>query len=204
MNDSRALMAPAAERNRTPILDILRQVLPAEGLVLEIGSGTGQHVVHFAGALPQLDWQPSDPDPAMRESIRAHIASAGCRSVAEPLALDARDEPWPIRQADAVLSINMVHIAPWSAAVGLVRGAASALPHGMPLVLYGPFSRQGRHTSAGNHAFDSSLRQQNAEWGIRDVESVTGLAKGYGFELTNVFEMPANNLTLVYTRRVSE
>lgn len=200
MNDSRALIAPAAERNRTPILDVLRLVLPAQGLVVEIGSGTGQHIVHFAGALPELHWQPSDPDPAMRESIRAHIANAECGSIAEPLDLDARDEEWPIRRADAVLSINMIHIAPWSAAEGLVRGAAGVLGPGAPLVLYGPFRREGRHTSASNETFDASLRQRNPEWGVRDVESVSALADAFGLELSQLFEMPANNLTLVYSR----
>jgi hypothetical protein len=193
--------APAAERNRDAILDVLRQVLPERGLALEIASGTGQHAVHFANALSALSWQPSDPDPANRESIAAYVAATGLENVAAPIALDTRDRHWPIDRADAVVCINMIHIAPWSAAEGLVRGAADLLGEGKPLVLYGPFMRGGQHTAPTNADFDASLRYRDAEWGVRDLDDVTALAHRHGFELERVVEMPANNLTVVFRRR---
>jgi SAM-dependent methyltransferase len=192
--------APAAERNKAAILDVLEQVLPDRGLVLEIASGTGQHVVHFASALPGLTWQPSDPDPAMRASIADYIAASGMPNVVEPLALDARDARWPIARADAIVCSNMIHIAPWSAAEGLVRGAGRLLGRGMPLVLYGPFQRAGRHTAPSNAAFDESLRQRDAEWGVRDLDEVEALARAQGFALDRVIAMPANNLSAVFVR----
>ena len=190
--------APAAERNKDPILDVLRQVLPERGLVLEIASGTGQHAVHFAAALPALSWQPSDPDPANRESIAAYVSMSGLANVAAPLALDAREPNWPIDRADAVVCINMIHIAPWAAAEGLVRGAADLLGEGKPLVLYGPFTRGGRHTAPSNADFDASLKRRDAEWGVRDLDDVTALAQHHGLELERVVAMPANNLTVVF------
>jgi hypothetical protein len=192
--------APAAERNKAAILDVLRQVLPDRGLVLEIASGTGQHVVHFARALPALCWQPTDPDAALRESIAAHVAASGLENVSAPLALDARDGRWPINRADAVVCINMIHIAPWSAAEGLVLGASHLLGAGAPLVLYGPFRQGGRHTAPSNEAFDASLRQRDPEWGVRDLDDVTVLARQHGFEPGQAVAMPANNLTVVFAR----
>lgn len=190
--------APAAERNKAAILDVLQRVLPARGLVLEVASGTGQHVVHFADALPALSWQPSDPDAAMRESIAAYVATTGLANVAEPLALDARDPHWPIDRADAIVCSNMIHIAPFSAAEGLVQGAARVLGTGAPLILYGPFKRAGRHTAPSNAAFDESLRQRDPAWGVRDLDDVSLLAREHGFELEQVIDMPANNLTVVF------
>lgn len=192
--------APAADRNKDAILDVLRQVLPDRGLVLEVASGTGQHAVHFAAALPALSWQPSDPDPVNRESIAAYVSASGLENAAAPIALDARDPSWPIDVADAVVCINMIHIAPWAAAEGLVRGAAGLLDEGNPLVLYGPFMRGGRHTAPSNAEFDASLKSRDAEWGVRDLDDVTALAQRHGFDLERVFAMPANNLMVVFRR----
>lgn len=193
--------APAAERNKDAILDLLGQVLPEHGLVLEIASGTGQHAVHFAAALTALSWQPSDPDPGYRESIAAYVSASGLENVAAPIALDTREPRWPIDRADAVVCINMIHIAPWAAAEGLVRGAAGLLSEGRPLVLYGPFMRGGQHTAPSNAEFDVSLKRRDAEWGVRDLDDVTALAQRHGFELERVVAMPANNLTVVFRRR---
>jgi SAM-dependent methyltransferase len=191
--------APATLRNREPILAVLRGVLPPSGIVLEIASGTGEHAAFLAAALPALAWQPSDPDPVARSSIAAHVAAAGLDNVRPPLALDAT-QPWPDIAADAVVCVNMIHIAPWEAAEGLVRGAAAALPAGGPLYLYGPFKRAGRHTADGNAAFDQMLRAQDSRWGVRDLEAVAGLAAAHGFGAPEVVEMPANNLSVTFRR----
>src|SRR5918993_2998870 len=156
-----ALTAPAAERNKEPILAVLRRVLPERGLVLEIASGTGQHVIHFAGELPHLTWQPSDPDPELRSSIRAWIAQTGLSNVRAPLELDVCRQPWPVDAADAVVCINMIHIAPWAATTALMAGAARLLPTTGVLVLYGPGRREGRHTAPSNEAFDRQLQASN-------------------------------------------
>jgi SAM-dependent methyltransferase len=197
---SRGLTAPAAERNKDPILDVLRRVLPPRGVVLEVASGTGQHAVHMAVALPGLVWQPSDPDPDARASISAWIEETGAANVLPPLALDVRSVPWPIARADAVVCINMIHIAPWTAAEHLVAGAGRILGPGAPLVLYGPYRRNGRHTAASNEAFDADLRRRNPDWGVRDLEAVAALAAENGLALAEVVEMPANNLTVVLRR----
>lgn len=194
------LESPAAERNKQPILEVLERALPPRGVVLEIASGTGQHVVHFARALPALEWQPSDPDAALRQTIERRLALDPERNVRTPLTLDVHDEPWPIERADALVCINMIHIAPWSAAVALFRGAGRRLPAGAPLVLYGPYKQGGRHTAPSNAAFDESLRARNAEWGVRDLEEVTALAGEHGFAPVEVVAMPANNLTVVFAR----
>jgi hypothetical protein len=195
--------SPAAERNKQPILDVLLRVLPAEGTVLEIASGTGQHVVHFARALPQLIWQPSEPDAELRDTIRERLDSEGLQNVRAPLALDVLVDVWPITSADAVLCSNMIHIAPWSATEGLVRHASRLLASGAPLILYGPFKRRGRRTAPSNEAFDASLRARDPAWGVRDLDEVTALAQRHGFELAEVVEMPANNLTVVLRRVVA-
>jgi Protein of unknown function (DUF938) len=197
------LTAPAAERNKGPILTVLKGVLPASGLVLEIASGTGQHVVHFAQGMPHLTWQPSDPDLDLRASIRAWIAQTGLSNVRAPLDLDVCRQPWPIKAADAVVCINMVHIAPWPATTALMAGAARLLPAAGALVLYGPFRCDGRHTAPSNVAFDRSLRSSNPDWGIRDLEAVSREASRSGLELQDVAAMPANNLCVVF-RRASE
>ncbi len=193
--------APAAERNRGPILDVLRTCLPGRGLVLEVASGTGEHATHFAMALKSLDFQPSDPDPDQRASIDDWVRTLALTNVRPALDLDAAAETWPIERADAVICINMIHIAPWAAAVGLMRGAAGLLSTGGVLFLYGPYHRGGQPTSPGNETFDRSLRQRNSSWGIRDLEEVTLLGDLEGFALDRVVDMPANNLSVVFRRR---
>ncbi len=201
MNDAR-LHAPSAARNRDPILSILRRFLPARGVVLELASGSGEHTIHFAQAFPALAFQPSDPDPQARASIDAWVASTGLRNVRPALALDATAQPWPIAAADAVLCINMIHISPWEAAVGLVSGAAALLPPGGLLYLYGPYRRNGGHTAPSNEAFDRSLRERNPAWGIRDLEAVADLAAAHGFGPPAIEQMPANNLSLIFSKPV--
>ena len=178
-----ALTAPAVARNRDPILAVLREVLPAAGTVLEIASGTGEHAVHFAAALPHLVWQPTDPDAQARRSIAAHAARAGLPNLLPPLELDAAAAVWPVTRADAVVSINMIHIAPWRAAEGLMAGAARLLSAGAPLYLYGPYRQHGQHTAPSNAAFDESLRARDPAWGVRDLEEVAALAAAHGLAL---------------------
>ncbi|CCW16100.1 SAM-dependent methyltransferases [Sphingobium indicum BiD32] len=191
--------APATLRNRDAILTILRDALPSAGLVLEVASGSGEHAIHFAAALPALDWQPSDPDPAALASIAAWRAEAGLPNLRPPLLLDAAGD-WPIDRADAILCINMVHISSWNATVGLFTQGARLLQKGTPLILYGPYFRKDHPTAPSNLAFDESLRARNAEWGIRWLEDVNELAERQGFAVEAVHEMPANNLTVVYRR----
>ena len=193
--------APAAARNRQPILDVLRDCLPASGIVLEVASGTGEHAVHFAAALPRFTFQPSDPDAGARASIDAWAAERGLANVQPAIALDATSERWPLARADAVLCSNMIHIAPWQAAVGLVSGAARLLPEHGVLFLYGPYHRDGRPTSAGNAAFDADLQRRNPAWGIRHLEDVAALAMDRGFAAPQIVDMPANNLSLIFRRR---
>jgi len=201
VSDAR-LHAPAAGRNREPILAVLRAHLPPRGLVLEVASGSGEHIVHFARAFPGLEFQPSDADRQARASIDAWRAEAGLQNIKPAIALDAAAESWPISTADAVLCINMIHIAPWQAAVGLMRGAAALLRADCMLYLYGPFRREGAHTAPSNAAFDRSLRMQDPSWGVRDLETVTGLAQSHGFAEPVVEAMPANNLSLVFRKQV--
>ncbi|MBU9619868.1 DUF938 domain-containing protein [Burkholderia multivorans] len=199
-NPSARRSAPAAERNRGPILDVLRRVLPARGRVLEVASGTGQHVVHFAQALPALRWQPSDPDPLARESIAAWIAHTGVANVDAPLAFDVRDPSWPAAPIDAIVCINMIHISPWASAQALFAGAARVLRPDGVLYLYGPYRRGGRHTAPSNDAFDLQLRSRDPSWGVRDLETVVALGTDLGLDCTEVVEMPANNLSVVFRR----
>lgn len=193
--------APAAARNRGPILDVLRPRLPASGLVLEVASGSGEHVVHFAAALPGLVFQPSDPDEQALASIDAWTAESGLPNIRPALALDAAAPAWPVAQAAAVLCSNMIHIAPWSAAVGLLAGSARVLAGDGLLHLYGPYRRSGRHTAPSNEAFDRDLRRRNPDWGVRDLEAVSDLAAAHGFAPPEVVDMPANNLSVVFRRR---
>lgn len=203
MSEDGRLYAPAAARNRAPILDALQHQMPSRGLVLEVASGTGEHIAHFARASgPDLIFQPSDPDPVARASIDAWAATLGLRNIRSAIALDASAEGWPIAYADAVLCINMIHISPWLAAVGLMRGAARVLPLAGMLFLYGPFRRKGSHTAPSNAAFDHDLRMQNPAWGVRDLEAVVALAESHGFASPLVEEMPANNLSLTFRRSV--
>ncbi|KVC75485.1 SAM-dependent methyltransferase [Burkholderia ubonensis] len=197
---SMRLSAPAAERNRGPIVDVLRRVLPACGDVLEIASGTGQHVVHFAAGLPGLHWRPSDPDAQARRSIAAWIAQAGLSNVDAPLAFDVRDASWPFAALDAIVCINMIHIAPWACAEALFAGASRVLRPGGVLVLYGPYRREGRHTAPSNAAFDAQLRSRDPSWGVRDLETVVALGLDRGLDCIEVVEMPANNLSVVFRR----
>ena len=202
MSEDARRYAPAVARNRDPILQVLRRHLPSCGLVLEVASGSGEHVVHFARASgPDLIFQPSDPEPDARISIDAWATTLGLRNVRPAIALDATSDCWPIPRADVVLCLNMIHIAPWEAAVGLVRGAAGVLPLGGMLYLYGPFRRYGRHTAPSNEAFDRDLRTRNSAWGVRDLEAVVALAEALGFAQPLVEAMPANNLSLVFRRR---
>lgn len=194
------LTCPAPERNKAPILQVLQRVLPVRGTVLEIASGTGQHIVHFAAALPGITWQPSDPEPDHRRSIQARIAAAGPANVAMPLALDVRERPWPVQDIDAVLCINMIHIAPWDAALALLSEAGRLLPAGGVLYLYGPYRRDGRDTAPSNAAFDADLRLRNPEWGVRNLEDVQREAADSGLLLHEIVEMPANNLSVIFRR----
>lgn len=191
---------PATARNRQAILDVLRPRLPDNGVVLEVASGSGEHVAHFAAALPHLTFQPSDPSAAARASIDDWAGASGLANIRPAVALDAEAPAWPIERAAAVLCNNMIHIAPWSAAVGLIAGAARVLPTDGPLYLYGPYRRAGRHTAPSNDAFDRDLRERNPAWGVRDLEAVTELAAAHGFEAPEVIDMPANNLSLVFRR----
>ena|SRR5436305_1926752 len=196
------LHAAATERNRGPILEVLRRVLPSTGLVLEIASGTGQHAAFFAGAFPALRWQPSDASPPHLESIRAWSAASGATNIAPVLLLDVEREPWPLAHADAIVNINMIHIAPWSAAEALFRGAARLLPAAGVLFLYGPFKRGGQHTAESNQRFDERLRGEDPRWGVRDLDEVQALASLAGFGAAEVVPMPANNFSLVFRRRL--
>ena len=195
------LRAAATGRNREPIAAVLGVVLPARGTILEIASGTGEHSVFFARNFPHLVWQPSDLDRAALASISAWREEAGLANLSAPLILDAAAEEWPAAKADAILCINMVHISPWAATGGLVRGAARLLGPGAPLILYGPYRRGGVPTAPSNEAFDASLRARDPSWGLRSVEAVTGEAKQAGFAFERLFEMPANNLILLFRRR---
>jgi SAM-dependent methyltransferase len=195
------LESPAAERNKEPILGVLREGLPARGLVLEIASGTGQHAAHFARALPSLDWQPTDPDAGLLEAIAARVDAAGLPNLRKPLPLDVHAPTWPVASADAIVCINMIHIAPPSATEALLAGAERVLCGDGPLVLYGPFRRGGEHTAPSNAAFDADLRRRNAEWGVRDLETVAALAERHGLTLERLVPMPANNFTVVFRKR---
>lgn len=192
--------APSAARNREPILAVLRAILPVAGLALEVASGTGEHIVHFARGLPMLTWQPSDPSDAARRSIAAWIAGEGLDNLHPPLALDAAGESWPIDHAAALVCINMVHISPWAATEGLMRGAGRILDDGAPLCLYGPFRQSGRQTVPSNVAFDADLRARDPRWGLRDLDEVAACAALHGLALDCVIDMPANNLAVVFRK----
>jgi cyclopropane fatty-acyl-phospholipid synthase-like methyltransferase len=194
------LESPAAERNKGLILDAIRSRLPPHGVVLEIASGTGQHVVHFARALPALTWQPTDADDQLRAAAAERIRAAGLSNIRAPLRLDVLAPDWPSVDADAIVCINMIHIAPWSATNALLTGASRLLRRGAPLFLYGPYKRGGRHTAPSNEAFDESLRARDPEWGVRDLDDVERCAEQHSFTLAEVTAMPANNLTVVFER----
>jgi hypothetical protein len=193
--------APATLRNRDAICAVLKAQLPQTGTVLEIASGSGEHVVHFAAALPGLIWQPSDCDPQALDSIAAWSQEAGLGNVLPPLLIDVERQAWPVAQADALLCINMLHISPWSACEALFTGAAALLATSAPLILYGPFLRHDVMTAPSNLAFDQSLRERNPNWGLRQLAMVDDAAAARGFARTAQIDMPANNLTLVYRPR---
>lgn len=201
MSDDPRLDYPATTRNREAILAVLREVLPSHGVVLEIASGSGQHVAHFAAAMTHLRWQPSDVDTAVFASIEAW--SEPLDNVEVPLAIDVTERSWGIERCDAIVCANMIHIAPWSASLGLLDGAGRILAVGGPLCLYGPFKRAGVHTAQSNEAFDQSLQGRNPSWGVRDLDVVTHEANRRGLALERVIEMPANNLTAVFRRQAS-
>jgi hypothetical protein len=193
--------APAALRNREPIAEVLSEWLPSDGLVLELASGSGEHAVFFAEHFPGLDWQPSDVDLGALASIAGWREEAGQTNVRAPLIIDAASADWPIDRADAVLSINMVHISPWTSALGLLEGAARVLSAGAPLIMYGPWLEDNTPTVESNLDFDADLKRRDPRWGLRRVEDFTAAAEERGFELGASRSMPANNLMLLYRRR---
>ncbi len=197
---SAVMTYPAPERNKAPILDVLARVLPESGTVLEIASGTGQHVVHFAAALPTLQWQPSDPEAAHLESIAARAHAATLPNIRPPLRLDVRERPWPVSDVAAIVCINMIHIAPWDATLALMDEAGRILGAGGVLYLYGPYLRAGVPTAPGNAAFDADLRRRDPAWGVRSLEAVAEQAAQQGLALQDVVDMPANNLSVVFRR----
>lgn len=194
--------APATQRNRDAILAILRDALPFAGLVLEVASGSGEHARYFAAALPTLEWQPSDPDPVALASIEAWRAEALLPNLRAPIRLDAA-AAWPVTKADAILCINMTHISPWAATLGLMAGAGRALPPGGLLYLYGPFIRDDVDTAPSNLAFVASLKARDPQWGLRRVEDVAAAAAERGLAFDRLIEMPANNLSLLFRRASS-
>lgn len=195
--------APSTARNREPILAVLRRVLPARARVLEIASGAGEHAIHFARAMPDWTWFPSDPDEAARASIAAWIASEGLANVRAPRAVDVREERWGVEDEapfDALVAINMIHISPWTATLGLLAGAGRLLQAGGVLYTYGPYMRDGRHTAPSNQTFDASLKARDPSWGVRDVAEIERAASAQGLALREIVDMPANNLSLVFVR----
>ncbi len=193
--------SPASERNREPILEVLRLLLPETGTVLELGSGSGQHAAYFAKALPALQWQPSDKTAEGFDSVAAWAESESAANVRPPVVLDVTSDQWPVENVEAVYSANVIHISPWDVCLGLMRGAGRCLGPGGVLVLYGPFRIGGEHTAESNAEFDQSLRSRDPSWGIRDLEAVADAAEASGFDLEARVPMPANNQTLVFKRR---
>jgi SAM-dependent methyltransferase len=200
------MYSPSAARNVAPILAVLRRVLPSHGVVLEIGCGTGEHAVYFADAMPQLIWRPSDPDPDARASAASWISFTGLSNVRAPLDIDVSANTWGVEQEapfDAIMSLNMVHIAPWAASLGLFAGAGRMLRADALLILYGPFLRDGVHNAPSNAAFDASLKARNPSWGVRDIADLERLGESSGLVLREVIEMPANNRLLVFVKRAN-
>jgi SAM-dependent methyltransferase len=200
MEEDARRYAPSVARNKDAIAAVLARYLPSSGLVLEIASGSGEHAVHFASSFPALVFQPTDPSEEALASIAAWRQEAALPNMRAPLALDVTAAPWPINYADAVTCINMIHIAPWEATLGLVAGAARIIPPGGLLFLYGPYKRAGQHTAPSNADFDASLRERDARWGVRDLETVAAEATAMGFAAPMIEAMPANNLSLIFRR----
>ena len=226
--EDRRRFAESSERNKGPIFEVLKRVLPERGLVLEIGSGTGRHAAHFAPLLPGITWQPSDRDPGSCASIDAwarEVTGEAARpgvppnnirppNLRPPIVLDVTEEVWPIeqeagrtggptgkQQVVAVFSANMIHIAPWDCCLGLLAGAGRILTTAGVLVLYGPFKQHSQHTAPSNESFDQSLRARDPSWGVRDLDAVADAAAARGLDLAETFEMPANNLIAVFRCR---
>lgn len=193
--------APTVQRNRDPIAEVLSEWLPTSGLVLEIASGTGEHAVCFAQRFTALEWQPSDVYPDSLASISAWRAECGLGNLRPPILLDAAAAHWPVSRADALLSINMVHISPWASALGLLDGAARTLARGAPLILYGPWLKDDIETAPSNLAFDADLKRRDPQWGLRRVEDFAAAAEERGISLRETRPMPANNLMLLLSRR---
>jgi hypothetical protein len=194
-------VSPSAERNKGPIADVLKRVLPGHGTVLEISSGTGQHVVHFARKMPHLTWQPSERDELSLRWIKQWMAAEALENILFPLRLDVTELPWQVGPAAAAVCLNMIHIAPWSATEGLICGAETVLGQDGILFLYGPYLRNGVETSPSNVAFDSDLRSRNPEWGLRNLDDVIRCAVLHGFGQPEIHKMPANNLSVIFHRQ---
>ncbi|MBF2067038.1 MAG: DUF938 domain-containing protein [Calothrix sp. C42_A2020_038] len=198
--------APATQRNREAILEVLQQVIPANGTILEIASGTGEHAVFLAPRLPGHSWVPSDPNPLSRDSIAAWLNELACENVHPPVDIDACLPVWVVEEdtfplsapITAIVNINMIHISPWDACLGLMAGANRILPSGGILYMYGPYKQNGNHTAPSNEAFDTSLKMQNPEWGVRDLEEVIQAAAAQNLGFVKTFQMPANNLSVVF------
>ena len=192
--------APATERNREAILEVLLEVLPPTGTVLEVSSGTGEHAVFFAPRLTPRHWLPTDPNPLAIASINAWRSYTKPENLYPPIVLDACQPNWElgVEPISAIVNINMIHIAPWEACLGLMTGAGRILSPGGILYLYGPFTRGGKHTSPSNIAFDESLREQNPNWGVRDLDKVVAVAKSQQLNLVKIVAMPANNLSVIF------
>jgi SAM-dependent methyltransferase len=192
--------APSTLRNRDPILDVLKRVLPSEGLVLEVASGSGEHASYFAQHLTGLTWQPSAKDADSRASIRAWAADTGSENLLDPVDLDVLNQPWPVEQAAAIVCTNMVHISPWQVSVALIAGAGRVLRAGGVLYLYGPYKINGAHTAPSNQAFDENLRYRDPKWGIRDLDDVITEAAAHGLTHAETVAMPANNQSVIFKR----
>ena len=193
--------SPSVARNREPILAVLQRVLPPEARVLELASGTGEHAVFFAGAMPGVSWQTSDPDLGARASIAAWIEAEGVANVLAPHAIDVSAADWGVDGPfDALVAINLIHISPWEATLGLMAGAGRLLRPGGVLFTYGAYKRGGAHTAPSNEAFDQWLKQRDPRFGVRDLEAVEAAAQAQGLALREIIEMPANNLMLVFAR----
>ena len=197
--------APATQRNREPILKVLEKILPSKGNILEIASGTGEHAVFFASRFPDCQWYPSDRDRESRASIIAWSKECPTNNLHSPLDIDASNDDWSLETAliaiDAIVNINMIHISPYSACLGLMAGAGRILSSGGILYLYGPYKRKGQHTSLSNEAFDKSLRDRDPQWGVRNLEDVIAVAETNNLVLKGVIAMPANNLSVIFTKK---
>ena len=202
---SKALHFPATSRNRDAITMVLKTFMPKSGLILEIGSGSGEHIVHFAKQFPNLTWQPSDLNPRNIESINAWIKTVknSCQNIREPLLIDAAELTPAIQFADAIICINVIHISPWNTTIGLMRNANQLLPSGGLLYLYGPYKLRNNHTAETNESFDHHLRSQNADWGIRNFEHVVSEAEKVDLKFVDNINMPANNLTIIFRKQTN-